>query len=123
MEGGEVVITRNAVSDNKKEVLMEKMMTNRQILSEINQSGGGFLWLDGGEIPDNVKFDCNAQYEYGGKLCAEKDLAKKMAKGGAVDDDMSELISAVQQMNEMMEKAAVLLITERGTDLPVFIVI
>ena len=33
-----------------------------------------------------------------------KDLAKKMAKGGAVDDDMSELTSAVQQMNEMMQE-------------------
>ena len=81
------------------------MMTNRQILSEINQSGGGVsFFADGGEIPDNVKFDCNAQYEYGGKTMCGKDLAKKMAKGGAVDDDMSELTSAVQQMNEMMQE-------------------
>ena len=104
MEGGEVVITRNAVSDNKKRSFNGKMMTNRQILSEINQSGGGVSFADGGEIPDNVKFDCNAQYEYGGKTMCGKDLAKKMAKGGAVDDDMSELTSAVQQMNEMMQE-------------------
>ena len=82
MEGGEVVITRNAVSDNKKRSFNGKMMTNRQILSSINESGGGVSFADGGQVPNDVKFDCNAEYEYGGKTMCGKDLAYAM--GGSL---------------------------------------
>ena len=90
MEGGEVVITRNAVSDNKKRSFNGKMLTNRQILSEINESGGGVSFADGGKVPNNVKFDCNAEYEYGGKTMCGKDLAYALggdvyAKGGTIE--------------------------------------
>ena len=78
MEGGEVVITRDAVSDTKKRSFNGKMMTNRQILSAINESGGGVSFADGGEVPENVNFDCDAQYEYGGKTMCGKDLAYAM---------------------------------------------
>lgn len=140
MEGGEVVITRNAVSDNTKRSFNGKMMTNRQILSAINESGGGVSFANGGQVPNNVAFDCNAEYEYGGKTMCGKDLAyamggriqcgscdwswnrkdggddmyvchkcgtdnsKSYAKGGAVDDDFSELTSAVQQLNDFYEQ-------------------
>ena len=57
MEGGEVVITRNAVSDKTKHEFEGKMMTNREILSKINQSGGGVSFDDGGE----VKKDCGCK--------------------------------------------------------------
>ena len=50
MEGGEVVITRNAVSDNQKREFEGKMMTNREILSKINESGGGVSFDKGGEV-------------------------------------------------------------------------
>ena len=82
MEGGEVVITRGAVSDNKKRSFNGKMMTNRQILSEINESGGGVSFADGGELPNQVNFDCEANYEYGGNTMCGKDLA--FAMGGTV---------------------------------------
>lgn len=137
MEGGEVVITRNAVSDNTKRSFNGKMMTNRQILSAINESGGGVSFANGGQVPNNVAFDCNAEYEYGGKTMCGKDLAyamggriqcgncdwswnrkdggddmyvchkcgtdnsKSYAKGGAVDDDFSDIISAVQTVDVM----------------------
>jgi len=101
MEGGEVVITRNAVSDNTKRSFNGKMMTNRQILSAINESGGGVSFANGGQVPKNVTFDCNAEYEYGGKTMCGKDLAKSMAKGGATDDDFSDIISAVQTVDVM----------------------
>ena len=152
MEGGEVVITRNAVSDNTKRSFNGKMMTNRQILSSINESGGGVSFANGGKVPDNVKFDCDAQYEYGGKTMCGKDLAYAMggtikcgncswswnrkdggddmyvchkcgtdntnnyAKGGAVDDDFSELTSAVQQLNEIYEEGGKIDAVARITD-------
>src|SRR6056300_1535277 len=66
MEGGEVVITRNAVSDPTKRSFNGKMMTNREILSNINQSGGGVAFADGGEVPENIYFDIDEEFEYGG---------------------------------------------------------
>ena len=86
MEGGEVVITRDAVSDNTKRSFNGKMMTNRQILSEINQSGGGVAFADGGEVPDTMHFTANAEYEYGGKTMCGCDLATEMSKTQSLED-------------------------------------
>lgn len=97
MEGGEVVITRDAVSDNKKRSFNGKMMTNRQILSAINESGGGVSFADGGQVPSDVQFDCNAEYEYGGKNMCGKDLA--YALGGvttAIVTDPNEAMADLQ---------------------------
>ena len=97
MEGGEVVITRDAVSDNKKRSFNGKMMTNRQILSAINESGGGVSFADGGQVPSDVQFDCNAEYEYGGKTMCGKDLA--YALGGvttAIVTDPNEAMADLQ---------------------------
>jgi len=87
MEGGEVVITRDAVSDNKKRSFNGKMLTNRQILSSINESGGGVSFADGGDIPENLSFNSDALFEYGGETMCGKDLACYMAKGGKTEDD------------------------------------
>lgn len=57
MEGGEVVITRNAVSDPKPVTYNGKKMTKRQVLSAINQSGGGVAFAKGGETPG----DCGCE--------------------------------------------------------------
>ncbi len=97
MEGGEVVITRDAVSDNKKRSFNGKMMTNRQILSAINESGGGVSFADGGQVPNDLQFDCNAEYEYGGKTMCGKDLA--YALGGvttAIVTDPNEAMADLQ---------------------------
>ncbi len=97
MEGGEVVITRDAVSDNKKRSFNGKMMTNRQILSAINESGGGVSFADGGQVPSDVQFDCNAEYEYGGNTMCGKDLAYAM--GGvttAIVTDPNEAMADLQ---------------------------
>ena len=50
MEGGEVVITRDAVSDPNMVEYEGKKMTKREVLSEINQSGGGVAFADGGVV-------------------------------------------------------------------------
>jgi hypothetical protein len=67
MEGGETVITRNAVSDNTKREFEGEMLTNRQILSKINVSGGGVSFAEGGDVP--YKCACSGKkYKYGGDL-------------------------------------------------------
>ena len=82
MEGGEVVITRNAVSSGEKHEFEGQMLTNREILSKINESGGGVSFEDGGE----VCHVCDAEYNYKGKKMTDIDIFKEMAKGGEIDD-------------------------------------
>ena len=71
MEGGEVVITRKAVSDEKKREFEGQMLTNREILSRINESGGGVSFDKGGKVDDDDKDDddcgCN-HYDDGGEI-------------------------------------------------------
>jgi hypothetical protein len=101
MEGGEVVITRNAVADNKKRSFNGEMLTNRQILSNINVSGGGISFADGGKIPNEIRFNCESQYEYGGKTMCGKALAKKLAKGGITKNNNNSL--SVKDILEKIE--------------------
>jgi hypothetical protein len=91
VEGGEVVITRNAVSDNQKREFEGKMMTNREILSKINESGGGVSFADGGDIPESI-YTSGKEYKYGGKMMKDHEIVSScgckhsMAKGGITGD-------------------------------------
>jgi len=91
MEGGEVVITRNAVSDNQKREFEGKMMTNREILSKINESGGGVSFADGGDIPESI-YTSGKEYKYGGKMMKDHEIVSScgckhsMAEGGITGD-------------------------------------
>ena len=77
MQGGEVVITAPAVSDQTKRNFDGKMMTNRQILSAINEKGGGVSFASGGDIPSSCK--CSGKsYKYGGKSVSDYDIIKSM---------------------------------------------
>jgi len=79
MEGGEVVITRNAVSDNRKRQFQGQMLTNREILSKINESGGGVaIFEEGGSITPH-KCSCSGnKYEYGGEMLSDFDIYNRM---------------------------------------------
>ena len=89
MEGGEVVITRNAVSDNTKREFNGEMLTNREILSKINESGGGVSFADGGDIPESI-YTSGKEYKYGGKMMKDHEIVSScgcnhsMAEGGLV---------------------------------------
>jgi len=79
MEGGEVVITRNAVSSDEKHEFDGKQMTNREILSKINESGGGVSFADGGDLPENISCKCNGKkYKYGGVEMSDYEIIGKM---------------------------------------------
>lgn len=92
MEGGEVVITRNAVSDNTKRSFNGKMMTNREILSAINQSGGGVAFAEGGEVPESIDY-VDMVFEYDGQELDSRKILEKMAEGGQVDSILSSIES------------------------------
>jgi hypothetical protein len=78
MEGGEVVITRDAVSDPTLREFDGKQMTNREILSQINQSGGGVAFANGGETEDYKCMCTGKEYKYGGKTMKDYDIANKI---------------------------------------------
>jgi predicted ABC-type ATPase len=76
MEGGEVVITRDAVSDDTKREFEGEMMTNREILSKINESGGGVSFADGGDIEE---CGCTGKkFNYGGKTMTDYEIVNQM---------------------------------------------
>lgn len=63
VETSEVIITAPAVADPTKREFEGEKLTNKQILSKINQSGGGVAFADGGEVK---QADCGCKHEKGG---------------------------------------------------------
>jgi hypothetical protein len=87
MEGGEVVITRKAVSDNKKREFEGEMLTNREILSRINESGGGVkIFSDGGDIESHTCSCSGKSYKYGGKMMSDYEIAHHLSKYDTQND-------------------------------------
>jgi hypothetical protein len=103
MEGGEVVITRDAVSDEAKREFEGEMLTNRQILSKINQSGGGISFADGGDIPE--KCSCSGKkYKFGGKVMKDYDIASYInGDGKARRKVLENYYSSIEENTEFAE--------------------
>jgi hypothetical protein len=81
VEGNEVVINKRSVADNTLHDFNGKKMTNKQILSEINQAGGGVAFAHGGEL------ESSDYMKMGGKL-SNKYLhlsSDVYARGGKID--------------------------------------
>lgn len=89
MEGGEVVITKPAVEDNELREFEGKMLTNRQILSKINESGGGVSFAElGAELPTKIEF-CGTEYKYGGETLTDYEIAHRISKCGCSHEEDS----------------------------------
>ena len=76
VEGGEVIITKKAVDDDDLKEFEGEMLTNREILSRINQSGGGVAFEDGGEI-----HSCNCtgnKFAYGGETIEDYEIIRRL---------------------------------------------
>lgn len=68
VEGEEVIITKGAVNDEEKREFEGEMLTNREILSRINQSGGGVAFEDGGKIKNHTCGCSGKKYKFGGDI-------------------------------------------------------
>lgn len=88
VQGSEVIITAPAVADNTKREFEGKMMTNREILSTINEKGGGVSFAKGGDVPKSIKHT-GASYKYGGKTMTDHEIMTSMNKGGHLADGYS----------------------------------
>ena len=99
MQGGEVVITAPAVSDTTKRSFDGKMMTNREILSTINERGGGVAFAkDGMEIPKKIK-RTGASYNYGGKTMTDHEIYKYIT-GGNVEKVPLRIVNKVKKLSD-----------------------
>lgn len=80
VEGQEVIITKDAVNDPTKREFDGQMMTNKQILSKINQSGGGVSFEKGGETESNSCGCSGKKYKFGGELIPDYEIINLMQK-------------------------------------------
>ena len=81
VQGGEVIITAPAVADQTKREFEGQMLTNREILSKINEKGGGVSLENGGEIYFN-----GSSYNYGGKTMTDYEIMQSMNDCGCEDE-------------------------------------
>lgn len=81
VQGGEVIITAPAVADQTKREFEGEMLTNREILSKINEKGGGVSLENGGEI-----YYTGSSYNYGGKTMTDYEIMQAM-NGCGCDDE------------------------------------
>jgi hypothetical protein len=102
VEGEEVIITKGAVKDPQKREFEGEMLTNREILSRINQSGGGVSFAKGGEM-DSHKCGCSGKkYKYGGEMMDDYTIIKLMNQPFEIISTNFE--SARQFANMLVEK-------------------
>lgn len=77
VQSSEVIITAPAVADQTKREFEGQMLTNREILSKINVSGGGVSFEQGGDVPSELYFN-GSSYNYGGKTMTDYEIMKAM---------------------------------------------
>lgn len=80
VEGNEVIITKGAVADPTLREFEGEQLTNKQILSKINQSGGGVSFEDGGELKEgNHTCGCSGKkFNYGGELLEDFNIIMRL---------------------------------------------
>lgn len=77
VQSSEVIITAPAVADQTKREFEGEMLTNREILSKINVSGGGVSFEQGGDIPKELYYN-GSSYNYGGNTMTDYEIMQKM---------------------------------------------
>ena len=77
VQSSEVIITAPAVADQTKREFEGQMLTNREILSKINVSGGGVSFEQGGDVPNELYYT-GSSYNYGGKAMTDYEIMQAM---------------------------------------------
>jgi hypothetical protein len=102
VEGNEVIINKRSVADDKKRLFEGKMMTNREILSKINEEGGGVAFKDGGEINEKSCACSGKRYKFGGELISDFDIVKQLTS--AKDIVQKPINSAMDYVNGLIDR-------------------
>jgi GNAT superfamily N-acetyltransferase len=100
VEGGEVIITKPAVEDQTKREFEGKMMTNKEILSYINQSGGGVSFEKGGEMGNSC--GCSGKmYKFGGETISDYMVLRKIST--IYDESIKNVKNYVDNLSEQFK--------------------
>ena len=102
VEGEEVIITKNAVNDEEKREFEGEMLTNRQILSKINQSGGGVAFEDGGEIKAHTCGCSGKKFKFGGEMYEDFQIIRFLNDPQKIST--YKIKSAKQYVDTLLEK-------------------
>jgi len=81
MEGGEVVINKRSVASTKRYKFNGQSMTPRQILSKINEDGGGVKFAEGGPVGHAMK-GSGKRYTWNDEEVSDYVLLNKFREGG-----------------------------------------
>ena len=85
VQSSEVIITAPAVADQTKREFEGQMLTNREILSKINVSGGGVSFEQGGDVPNELYYT-GSSYNYGGKTMTDYEIMQVMNDCGCDEE-------------------------------------
>lgn len=88
VETREALIIPKAVNNKKIHDFEGQKLTTRQVLSRINQSGGGVAFAYGGTIPKTIK-TTGKMYRMGGKMESDHDIVMRLG-GKNVEDHTTE---------------------------------
>jgi hypothetical protein len=95
VEGNEVIINKRSVADTTKREFEGEMLTNREILSRINESGGGVKFEDGGEMEHSTCGCSGKKYKYGGETLEDYVILHRISKSTSPKEDSQNLIKQV----------------------------
>jgi hypothetical protein len=105
VEGNEVIINKRSVADDTKREFEGKMMTNREILSKINEMGGGVKFAEGGEVDEKSCKCMGKRYKFGGELVTDFDIVKQLTSvGKAITKPINSSIVYVEGLITRMSK-------------------
>lgn len=91
VEADEVIITRRAVLSPRKHDFNGKKMTNLEILSTINEQGGGVALMERGGKTGTTEYACRCsgkKHSYQGQDMTDREILAEMERGGQVTDNI-----------------------------------
>jgi hypothetical protein len=101
VEGNEVIINKRSVSDSTKREFEGEMLTNKEILSKINQMGGGVKFESGGNLHDSC--GCSGKkYKFGGETLEDYVILSRINK--LSESYLTPEEESINQLNNMLSE-------------------
>jgi hypothetical protein len=97
VEGNEVIINKRSVGDQTKREFEGEMLTNRQILSKINEMGGGVKFEDGGKT-QNYCSCSGKKYKFGGETLEDYVILYRLSNLSSPKEQLDEFSSYVNDL-------------------------
>jgi len=101
VEGNEVIINKRSVADPTKREFEGKMLTNKEILSKINEMGGGVKFEKGGNLHDSC--GCSGKkYKFWGETLEDYVILSRINK--LSESYLTPEEESINQLNNMLSE-------------------